>query len=96
MKIRPLLDKIVIEELSEDTVTTGGIVLPTSKDEKPNLARIVAIGGGGFIDGHEVIMQVAVGAKVLFSAYAGIDFKFENKKYKILKQSDVLAIIEGE
>lgn len=95
MNLKPLFDKVVIEELKPESLTKSGIVLPTSAQAKPQIARVVAVGEGGFIDGAEVKMQVSVGDKVLYSQYAGNEFNFENKTYKILKQADIMAIIEN-
>lgn len=94
MKIKPLLDKVVIEELMPESVTKSGIVLPSSALEKPQLARVVAVGSGGVIDGKIIEMQVKEQDLVLYSQYAGNVFTLDNKQYKILKQSDILAVIE--
>ena len=95
MKIKPLLDKVVIEELAPESVTKSGIVLPQSAQEKPQMARVVAVGEGGVVDGKEIKMLLRVGDNVLYSQYAGNEFNFEGKTYKILKQNDIMAIIEG-
>lgn len=94
MKIKPLLDKVVIEELKPESVTKSGIVLPSSALEKPQLARVVAVGTGGVVDGKTIEMQVQEGDVVLYSQYAGNVFTLNNKEYKILKQSDILAVVE--
>lgn len=96
MNLKPLFDKVVLEELAPETVTKSGIVLPTSAQEKPHLAVVVAVGPGGFIDGEKVAMQVKVGDVVIYSEYAGSIFHFEKKEYKILKQSDILAVVKKE
>ena len=93
MKIRPLMDKVVLE-LEAEEKTESGILLPSSAQEKPMLATVVAVGEGGFVDGNEVKMLVKVGDKVLFSKYAGSEVKLENKKYIVVKQADILAILE--
>ena len=95
MKIKPLLDKVVIEELAPESVTKSGIVLPQSAQEKPQMARVVAVGEGGVVDGKEIKMLLRVGDNVLYSQYAGNEFNFEGKTYKILKPNDIMAIIEG-
>jgi len=94
MKIRPLLDRVVIKKLESEETTKSGIVLPGSAKEKPEVAEIVAVGPGGIVDGKEVKMEVKVGDKVLTSKYAGTEVKFEGTEYTILKQSDILAIVE--
>ena len=93
MKIRPLMDKVVLE-LEAEEKTESGILLPSSAQEKPMIATVVAVGEGGFVDGNEVKMLVKVGDKVLFSKYAGSEVKLENKKYVVVKQADILAILE--
>lgn len=94
MTIRPLFDKIVIENLESVEKTASGIVLPGSAQEKPQQARVIAVGPGGIIDGKEIVMQVKVGDIILFNKYAGNDFKLDGKEVTILRQSDVLAVIE--
>ncbi len=94
MTIKPLFDKIVIEEVEKVEKTAGGIVLPGTAQEKPQLAKVIAVGPGGVIDGKEVVMQIKVGDIILFNKYAGSQFKLENKEVTILRQSDVLAIVE--
>ncbi|HHW90293.1 MAG TPA: co-chaperone GroES [Clostridiales bacterium] len=94
MKIKPLFDKIVIEAIEPEEKTKSGIVLPNTAQEKPQLAKVIAVGPGGLVDGKEVVMQVKVGDKVLYSKYAGSEFKIDGKEVTILRQSDVLAIVE--
>jgi chaperonin GroES len=94
MKITPLFDKIVVEIIKAQETTASGIVLPGSAQDKPQLAKVLAVGPGGDIDGSKVVMQVKVGDTILFSKYAGSDFKIDNKEVTILRQSDVLAIVE--
>ena len=94
MTIKPLFDKIVIENVEEKSTVFGGIVLPDSAKEKPQMARVIAVGPGGMIDGKEVTMQIKVGDKILYSKYAGSDFKIDGKELTVLRQSDVLAIVE--
>ena len=94
MKIKPLFDRIVIKKVEETTTTMSGIVLPDSAKEKPQMAEIVAVGPGGVIDGKEIVMQVKVGDKILYSKYAGSDFKIDGEELTVLRQSDVLAIVE--
>lgn len=94
MKIKPLFDRIVIEAVETEEKTKSGIVLPGAAQEKPQMARVLAVGPGGVIDGKDVTMQVKVGDKILYSKYAGSEFKLDNKEVTILRQSDVLAIVE--
>lgn len=94
MTIRPLFDKVVIEPVNADEKTKSGIVLPSAAQEKPQMAVIVAVGPGGIMEGKEVTMQVKVGEKILYSKYAGSEFKLEGKDVIIIRQSDILAVIE--
>ena len=94
MTIKPLFDRIVIEKVEEKATAFGGIVLPDSAKEKPQMAQVLAVGPGGVIDGKEVVMQVKVGDKILYSKYAGSDFKIDGKELTVLRQSDVLAVVE--
>ena len=96
MNIKPLFDRVVIEEMLPETKTKSGIVLPASSQEKSNLAKVVAVGNGGVIDGKEITMQVKVGDVILYSPYAGNELKLDGKLYKILKQNDVMAIVVEE
>ena len=94
MNIKPLFDKVVIECVTVEEKTKSGFFLPTSAQEKPQTCQVVAVGPGGIIDGKEVKMQVKVGDKVLCSNYAGSNFKVDGKEFTIIKQSDILAIVE--
>lgn len=93
MTIKPLFDKVVVKSIEAEEKTASGILLPGTAQEKPQMAEVVAVGPGGLIDGKEVTMQVKVGDKVLYSKYAGSEFKFDGKKVIILRQSDILAIV---
>ncbi|AEB76875.1 co-chaperone GroES [Clostridium botulinum] len=94
MRIKPLGDRVVIKRLEAEEKTKSGIVLPGSAKEKPQEAEIVAVGPGGIVDGKEVNMEVKVGDKVLFSQYAGNEVKIDGEEYIILRQNDILAIVE--
>ncbi len=94
MKIKPLFDRIVIKKVEEKSTAFGGIVLPDSAKEKPQMALVIAVGPGGMVEGKEIGMQVKVGDKVLYSKYAGSDFKIDGEELTVLRQSDVLAIVE--
>lgn len=94
MKLKPLFDKVVVKKIEEKEQTVGGIFLPTAAQEKQEIAEVVAVGQGGIIDGKEVKMVVKVGDKVLYSKYAGSQFKIDGEEVTIVKQSDILAIVE--
>ncbi|MBO4325731.1 MAG: co-chaperone GroES [Clostridia bacterium] len=94
MKIRPLGDKVAIKMLETEETTKSGIILPGSAKEKPQLAEVVAVGPGAIVDGKLVPMEVKVGDKVLTSKYAGTEYKLDGEEYTILKQGDILAIVE--
>lgn len=94
MMIRPLFDKVVIKAIETNEKTTSGIVLPGAAKEKPQLATVVAVGPGGLIDGQEVEMKVKVGDTVLYSKYAGSEFKVDGEEVVIVRQADILAIVE--
>ena len=94
MKLVPLGDRVVLQQLEEEETTKSGIVLPGQAQEKPQQAVVVAVGPGGLVDGKEVKMEVKVGDKVIYSKYAGTDVKLEEKEYVIVRQSDIAAIVE--
>ena len=95
MKLVPLFDKVVLEKEKMEETTKSGIVLPGQGDkEKPGQAVVVAVGPGGVVDGKDITMQVKKGQHVLFSRYAGTEVELEGKKYTVVKQSDILAIVE--
>ncbi len=94
MTIKPLFDRVVVEQIDTEETTKSGIVLLAKDQEKPQMAKVLAVGPGGVIDGKEVVMNVKVGDKVLCSKYAGSEFKIDGKEVTILRQSDILAIVE--
>lgn len=94
MKVRPLFDKIVVESVESEEKTKSGFILPSASQEKQQMAKVVAVGPGGIIDGKEIVMQVKVGDVVLYSKYSGSEFKVDGKELTIIRQSDVLAIVE--
>ena len=94
MRIKPLGDRVVIKRLEAEEKTKSGIVLTGTAKEKPQEAEVVAVGPGGFVDGKEVRMEVKVGDKVLFSKYSGTEVKIDGEEYTILKQDDILAVVE--
>jgi chaperonin GroES len=94
MNIKPLGDRVVIKKLEAEEKTKGGIVLPSQAKEQPQIAEVVAAGPGGVVDGKEIKMEVKVGDKVIFSKYAGTEIKYDGEEYTIVRQSDILAIME--
>ena len=94
MTIKPLADRVVVKMAEVEETTKSGIILTGSAKEKPQVAEIVAVGPGGIVDGVEVKMYLSVGDKVLISKYAGAEVKFDGVDYTIIRQADVLAIVE--
>ncbi len=92
--IKPLLDRVVLKIIEAEETTKSGILLASSSKEKPHIARVVAVGPGGTVDGKEVKMQVNVGDRVIFSKYAGTEVKYEDEDYIIVRQDDILAVVE--
>ena len=94
MQVKPLFDKVVIKAIESSETTESGIVLPGAAQEKPQLAEVIAVGPGGMVDGKEVVMQVKPGDKVLYSKYAGSEFKIDGEEVVIVRQADILAVVE--
>lgn len=94
MKLKPLTDRVVVKMVEAEETTKSGIVLASAAKEKPQIAEIIAVGPGGMVDGNEVKMEVTVGQKVIVSKYAGTEVKLDKEDYIIVKQSDILAIVE--
>ena len=94
MNIKPLADRVVTKMLEAEETTKGGILLTSAAQEKPQVAEIVAAGPGGIVDGKEVKMEVKVGDKVLISKYSGTEVKLDGEEYTIVRQSDILAIVD--
>ena len=94
MKLVPLGDRVVLKQLVAEETTKSGIVLPGQNKEKPQQAEVIAVGPGGNVDGKTVTMEVKVGDKVIYSKYSGTEVKLENEEYIIVKQSDIVAIVE--
>ena len=94
MTIKPLFDRVVIKSVEAEETTKSGFILTTASQEKPQIAEIVAVGPGGVVDGNEVVMTVKVGDKVIVSKYAGTEVKCDGNEYNIVRQSDILAIVE--
>ena len=94
MKLKPLFDKVVLKQVEAVETTKAGIILPGSAQEKPEVAEIVAVGPGGLVDGKEVVMTLKVGDRVITGKYSGTQVKLDGVEYTIVRQSDVLAVIE--
>ena len=94
MNIKPLFDRVVIKMVEAEETTKSGIILAGNAKEKPQVAEIVAVGPGGVVEGKEITMQVKVGDRVLISKYAGTEVKLDGQEYTILRQNDILAIVE--
>ena len=94
MKLVPLGDRVVLKQMVAEETTKSGIVLPGQNKEKPQQAEVIAVGPGGMVDGKEIKMEVKVGDQVIYSKYAGTEVKLDDVEYIILKQSDILAIIQ--
>ena len=94
MKLVPLGDRVVLKQVEAEETTKSGIVLPGQAQEKPQQAEVIAVGPGGVVEGKEVKMEVKVGNKVIYSKYAGTEVKLDGEEYIIVKQNDILAIVE--
>ena len=94
MKLVPLGDRVVLKQVEAEETTKSGLILTTSAQEKPQEAEVIAVGPGGMVDGKEVTMQVNPGDKVIYSKYAGNEVKLEGEEYIIVRQNDILAVVE--
>ena len=94
MKLVPLGDRVVLKQVEAEETTKSGLILTTSAQEKPQEAAVIAVGPGGMVDGKEVTMQVKPGDKVIYSKYAGNEVKLEGEEYIIVRQNDILAVVE--
>lgn len=94
MKIKPLADRVVIKMVEAEETTKSGIILAGSAKEKPQVAEIIAVGPGGVVDGKEIVMTVKPGDKVITSKYSGTEVKCDGEEYTIVRQGDILAIVE--
>ncbi len=94
MTLKPLSDRVILKAMEAEETTKGGIILTSSAKEKPEMAEVVAVGPGGMVDGKEVVMTVKVGDKVLTSKYSGTEVKVDGEEYTIVRQGDILAIVE--
>ena len=94
MKLKPLADRVILKMVEAEETTKGGIILTGSAKEKPDVAEVLAVGPGGMVDGKEVVMTVKVGDKVLTSKYSGTQVKIDGEELTIVRQSDIVAIVE--
>lgn len=94
MTLKPLADRVVIKSLESEETTASGIVLPGSAKEKPQMAEVISVGPGGSVDGKEITMHVKTGDRVIYSKYAGTEVKLGKDEYIIVRQSDILAVVE--
>ena len=94
MTVKPLGDRVVIKNCEAEETTKSGLILTSAAKEKPQMATVIAVGPGGNVDGKEITMQVKEGQKVIYSKYAGTDVKLEGEEYIIVRQNDILAIVE--
>ena len=94
MKLTPLADRVVLKAMEAEETTKGGIILTSSAKEKPSVAEVISVGPGGMVDGKEVTMSVKPGDKVITSQYAGTKVKLEDVEYTVVRQGDILAIVE--
>jgi chaperonin 10 Kd subunit len=95
MNLKPLTDRVVLKQVEAEETTASGIILTGDAKEKPQEAIVLAVGPGGIVDGKEVKMEVKVNDRVIYSKYAGTDVKIKGEELKIVRQSDILAIVEG-
>ena len=94
MKLKPLADRVVVKMVEAEETTKSGIILTGAAKEKPQIAQGVEVGPGGNVDGNEIVMTVKVGDKVITSKYSGTEIKLDGEEYIIVRQSDILAIVE--
>lgn len=94
MTIRPLADRVVLKGVAAEETTKSGIILASAAKEKPQVAEVISVGPGGNVDGKEITMHVKVGDKVIYSKYAGTEVKLDESEYIIVRQSDILAVVE--
>lgn len=94
MQLKPLGDRVVVKAIEAEEVTKGGVILPGTAKEKPQQGEVISVGSGEYIDGKRVELEVKVGDKVIFSKYSGTEVKLDGQEYLLLRQSDILAIVE--
>ena len=94
MKLKPLADRVILKMVEAEETTKSGIILTGAAKEKPEVAEVVAVGPGGMVDGKEIVMTVKAGDKVITSKYSGTQVKVDGEEYTIVKQGDILAVVE--
>ncbi len=94
MKLKPLADRVVLKMVETEETTKSGIILTSAAKEKPSVAQVVEVGPGGMVDGNEVKMSVKIGDKVITSKYSGTEIKLDGEEYIIVRQGDILAVVE--
>ncbi len=94
MKLRPLHDRVIVKRLDSEETTAGGIIIPDSAKEKPQEGQVIAAGEGKVVDGTKIDMSVKVGDKILFSKYAGTEINIEGEEHLIMREDDILAVVE--
>ena len=94
MKLKPLSDRVIIKQIEAEETTKGGIILTSAAQEKPQMYEVIEVGPGGTVDGNEVVMVVKKGDKVITGKYSGTEVKIDNDEMTIVRQSDILAIVE--
>ena len=94
MKLKPLADRVVVKAVEAEETTKSGIILTAAAQEKPSIAEVIEVGPGGMVDGNEVVMTVKPGDKVIISKYAGTEVKLDGTEYSVVRQGDILAIVE--
>ncbi len=94
MKLKPLADRVIVKMAEVEETTKSGLILTGSAKEKPEVAEVIAVGPGGMVDGKEVVMTVKVGDKIIASKYAGTQVKVDGEEYTIVRQNDIVAVVE--
>ena len=94
MTVKPLGDRVVIKNVEAEETTKSGLILTSAAKEKPHMAEVIAVGPGGMVDGKEIKMEVKVGQKVIYSKYAGTEVKLDGEEFTIVRQMDILAVVE--
>ena len=94
MKLKPLADRVILKQFKAEEKTKSGLILAASAQEKPEMFEVVEVGPGGMVDGNEVKMTVAAGDRVIVSKYSGTTVKVDGEEYSIVRQSDILAVVE--
>ncbi|MBP5231524.1 MAG: co-chaperone GroES [Clostridia bacterium] len=94
MKLRPLADRVILKMVEAEETTKGGIILTGAAKEKPQVAEVIEVGPGGFVDGNEIKMLVKKGDRVICSKYSGTEIKLDGEEYTVVRQNDILAVVE--